>query len=77
MTKKIAAIITEFFRLSHADVMVPKFLMGFPTDEGLIAPRVELASLYIDQYTDADIGRDLAAQHDIPIYPSIVKALTL
>ena len=77
MTKKIAAIITEFFRLSHADVMVPKFLMGFPTDEGLIAPRVELASLYIDQYTAADIGRDLAAEHDIPIYPSIVKALTL
>ena len=48
--KKIAAIITEYRPKSHADVIVSKFLKGFPTDEGLCAPRVEIASMYIDQF---------------------------
>ena len=38
--KKIAAIITEYRPRSHADVIVSKFLKGFPTDESLCAPRV-------------------------------------
>lgn len=74
--KKIAAIITEYRPHSHADVIVTKFLKGFPTDEGLIPPRVDIASMYIDQLPENDIGRDLAAEHNVPIYPSIVKALT-
>ena len=54
-----------------------KFLKGFPTDEGLILPRVDIASMYIDQFPESDIGRDLATEHNVPIYSSIVKALTL
>ena len=76
--KKIAAIVTEYFSRSHADVIVTKFLKGFPTDEGFVNPRVTLASLYIDQiFPDRDIGQRIADEHDVPIYPSIVKALTL
>jgi len=84
--KRIAAIITEYRSLSHADVLVTKFLKGFPTDEGLQPPRVQIASMYIDQFPEvagasiwesADIGRRIAAEHGVPIYPSIVKALTL
>jgi len=75
--KKIAAIITEYRPRSHADVIVTKFLKGFPTDDGLLKPRVDIASMYIDQFPDADIGRSIAAEHDVPIFPSIVKALTL
>lgn len=75
--KKIAAVVTEYFSGSHADVVVTKFLKGFPTDEGFFTPRVEIASLYLDQLTDQDIGCAIAAEHDVPIYPSIVKALTL
>src|SRR3990172_3222649 len=33
--KKIAAIVTVYRPLSHADVLVTKFLKGFPTDQGL------------------------------------------
>ncbi len=73
--KRIAAIITVFFRGSHADVLVPKFVMGFPTDEGFRTPRVEIVSLYIDQFPETDIGRQFAAEHDIPIYHSIPHAL--
>jgi len=74
--KKIAAIITWYKPGSHADVIIPKFLYGFPTDEGLFAPRTEIASFYIDQFPPDDVGRAIAGEFDIPIYSSIVGALT-
>ncbi len=75
--KRIAAIVTEYFDGSHADVVVTKFLKGFPTDAGFQAPRVDLVSMYIDQLTERDIGQGLADDHGVPIYPSILGALTL
>ena len=39
--KRVAAIITEYRPESHADVIISKFLYGFPTDEAMQAPRVE------------------------------------
>ena len=52
-------------------------MKGFPTDEGLQEPRVDLVSIYLDQTDPRDIGRELAKSHDIPIYQSIRQALTL
>jgi hypothetical protein len=75
--KKIAAVITEYFAGSHADVIVTKFLKGFPIDEGLQSPRVDVVSLYIDQVTDLDIGHAMASAHGVPVFPSITKTLTL
>ena len=75
--KKITAIITEYRPNSHADVVVTKFLKGFPIDEGLQKPRVDVVSMYVDQFAENDLSRGIAAAHDVPIYPSIVKALTL
>lgn len=75
--KKIAAIITEYRPNSHADVIVTKFLKGIPTDDGLLAPRVEIASMYVDQFPDNDLSRAMSAEHQVPIYPSIPQALTL
>ena len=75
--KKIAAIITTYFPLSHADVIVTKYMKGFPTDEGLHQPRVDLASMYLDQIHPQDIGQELAEAHNVPIYQSIRQALTL
>jgi hypothetical protein len=75
--KKIAAIVTEYFAGSHADVIVTKFLKGFPTDNGFQAPRVDVASIYIDQVSAQDIGVAMAAEHGVPIHTSIVGALTL
>lgn len=75
--QKIAAIITEYRPNTHADVLVGKFLRGFPTDEGLFAPRVRIASLYLDQLNPGDIGLDTARAFGVPVYPSIRRALTL
>src|SRR5437870_2149533 len=76
--KKIAAIVTTYYPRSHADVIVTKFLKGFPTDlHGRLEPQVEVASLYLDQIHDRDIGRGFAAEHGVPVFPSIRSALTL
>ena len=75
--KKIAAIITEYRPGSHADVIVGKYLQGFPTDEGFLQPRVDLAGIYIDQFPEEDMGRELAEAHGVPVYRSIVRALGL
>ena len=75
--KKIAAIITVYRPRSHADVLVGKFLHGFPTDGALQAPRVKIASLYVDQTSENDMSGAISEQFGIPIYPSIVGALTL
>ena len=57
--KKIAAIVTTYFPKSHADVVVTKFLKGFPTDEGLLPPQVDIVSMYMDQVHENDVGLDL------------------
>src|SRR5947208_17196655 len=75
--KRIAAIITEYRPHSHADVIVTKFLEGFPTDEGLLPSRTRIASMYVDQFAENDLSRVYAEKHGVPIYASIVKALTL
>ena len=74
---KIAAIVTEYRRFSHADVIITKFLKGLPTDQGLIPARVQIASLYVDQFPDSDLSRHYAARYNIPMYGSIRQALTL
>ena len=75
--KKIAAVVTEYRVPAHADVIVGKFIKGFPTDEGLLEPQVDIASLYLDQIPDNDIGLQVAAAHQIPVYRSIRQALCL
>ena len=74
--KKIAALCTVYGKWHHADVIVTKFLAGMPTDEGLIPPKVRIASLYIEQGED-DLGHKLAAHYGVPVYPTIAEALTL
>ena len=75
--KKIAAIVTTYYPRSHADVIVTKFLKGFPCDDGLHAPQVDIVSMYLDQIHENDVGVELARVHDFPIFPSIPGALTL
>ena len=75
--KKIAAIITEYRVPAHADVIVGKFIKGFPTDEGMQEPQVDIVSMYLDQIPDNDIGLKVSEKYNIPIFLSIHKALCL
>jgi hypothetical protein len=75
--KKIAAVITEYRIPAHADVIVGKFIKGFPTDDGLIELQVDIVSMYLDQIPNNDIGLQVSKEYDIPIYQSISAALCL
>jgi hypothetical protein len=73
--KKIAAIITEYRRHSHADVIVGKVLEGFRHDGGE-GPNLELTAMYVDQFPAGDMSRDLAKRYGFTIADSIAGALT-
>ena len=75
--KKIAAIVTTYYPRSHADVIVTKFLKGFPTNQGLQAPEVDVVSMYLDQVHERDVGVELAKEHGVRLYNSIASALCL
>jgi hypothetical protein len=74
--KKVAAIITEYRKNSHADVIVGKILEGFDQKGGK-GPDLQLASVYVDQFPENDMSRDLAKKHGFTIYDTIEGALTL
>ena len=75
--KKIAAIVTTWFPGSHANLIVSNFATGFPSEDGIIEPAVDLVSIYMDQVHVRDVGLQLAREHKIAVYPSIRGALTL
>lgn len=74
MPKKVAAIVTEYRRWSHADVILRNLLDGYPDGK---KPGLELVSLYTDQVPKTDMSRDLAKKHGFKIYDTIAECLTL
>jgi hypothetical protein len=74
--KPVAAVVTEYRRWSHGDVIVGKILEGYNYD-GKERPNLRLVSLYADQFPEKDMARDLAKKYGFTIYDSIDKALTL
>jgi hypothetical protein len=74
--KKVAAIVTEYRRHSHADVIVGKILEGYLHD-GVARPDLQLVSMYVDQFPDGDLSRKLADKYGFRIFDTIEGALTL
>jgi len=75
--KTVAAIVTEYRLLSHADVIVGRILDGYFPDNLRVEPRTRVVSMYTDQIADTDMSRDLSAKHGFRIYPTVAEALTL
>lgn len=75
--KKIAALVTTYHRYSHADNIVTRFMEGYSIVGKSFPPPCKVASLYIEQVGDTDIGRPLAKHWKIPLFNSIGEALTL
>ena len=74
---RVAALVTEYRPGSHADVLLTKFLKGFPLDDGFHPPRVQLAGIYFDQCPKNEIGHALAAEHGVTVFDTIHQCLTL
>jgi hypothetical protein len=77
---KVAALASTYHYLSHAYHIVGRFLDGFVVfDEGprLHRPDFEVASLFIEQTPEADLGKAKANRHGVRLSPTIADALTL
>ena len=75
--KKIAFIGTEVRRNSHPQHFLDRMALGYLWRGQWQLPRVDIASLYIDQFPEGDSARSRSKRYDIPIFPSIAEALTL
>ncbi|MBA4066228.1 MAG: hypothetical protein C0501_21435 [Isosphaera sp.] len=74
MPKKVAAVVTEYRRWSHADVILRNLLDGYPDGT---RPGLELVSLVTDQVPKGDMSRDLAQKHGFKLCDTVADALTL
>jgi hypothetical protein len=73
--RPVAAVITEWRKSSHADVLLARLLE--PEKWGHTHPyRLKLAAVYADQFPDqTDLCRDYCRRHDVPIFPTIKGAI--
>jgi hypothetical protein len=76
-TPTVAAIITEYRSLSHADVIAGRILEGYSPDGVRVEPRTRIVSMYTDQVPANDLSRGLAEKHGFRIFPTVREALTL
>ncbi len=74
---RIAFLGTVVRKHSHAQHFLDRHTMGYSWQGGWQASRLEVASVYIDQFPDDDLGRDRVKQHGLSLYPTIEEALTL
>lgn len=74
--KSVAAVVSIYEPKTHADVLIGKILEGWKQD-GATGPALKLSSLYVDQVSDQDLSRKMAAKYNVPIFDSIEKAVTV
>src|SRR5579885_334460 len=74
---KLAAVVTTYFKYSHAPHIVDRFLEGYGWNSGHPPPPMDLVSLYVDQAGEEDLSRERAARFpNMKLYPTIAEALT-
>src|SRR5437879_1600195 len=75
---KLAAICTTYFKYSHAQHIVDRFLEGYGWNGTHHHPEMDLVSIYIDQVGNDDVSASRLQQFPtMKRYPSIAEALTL
>jgi len=75
-TCRVALLATEVRRHSHAQHFIDRLVEGYGWHGEHYFPRIQLASLYVDQFPENDLARDRERRHGVPIYPTIAEALT-
>ncbi|HUQ90836.1 MAG TPA: hypothetical protein VM120_04075 [Bryobacteraceae bacterium] len=75
--KKIAAIITEYWLGSHADVVIGKYLEGFNQDDRPPYPRSKIVSMFTEHVPAKDMSRERGKKYGVPIFRTVQEALTL
>lgn len=75
--KRIAAITTAYFKYSHADDIITKFIEGYGIIGRVHKPHCQVVSLSIEQFPETDIGKGMAARYKIPLFKTAAETLTL
>jgi hypothetical protein len=75
---KLAAICTTYFKYSHAQHIVDRFLEGYGWNGTHHHPEMDLVSIYIDQIGNDDVSKTRFTEFPaMKKYPTIREALTL
>ena len=75
---KIAAVTTIYFKMSHAQHIVDRFLDGYGWNGTHHRPPMDLVSLYVNQVQKDDESRERLKRHpEVRDSPTIIDALTL
>ena len=75
---KLAAICTTYFKHSHSQHIVDRFLEGYGWNGTHHKPEMDLVSIYVDQFPAVEFSKERAARFpSMKMYPSIAEALTL
>jgi hypothetical protein len=72
---RVAAIFTVLRFRSHAYNILENFLGPYYFDGKLTDPGVDVVSFYADQFPEDDMAREVSQRFDVPLYPSVAKAL--
>lgn len=73
----IAVVATTYWEKSHTDVIVSRWLEPRPDDAawGWPKPCTRIASMYVDEYPDNDMSRDMCAKHNVALYDNVADAV--
>src|SRR3954454_13470210 len=74
---KIAAVVTTYFKYSHAQHIVDRFLDGYGWDGAHHYPPMDLVSLLLDQgNNNRDLSKERIARHpSTKLHPTTSEAL--
>ncbi len=75
--KRIAFLGTVVHTHSHAQHFLDRLATGYTWKGAWVGPRLEIASVYIDQFPENDLARQRIAKYKLRQVPSIADALTL
>jgi hypothetical protein len=74
---RIAFLGTVVHQHSHAQHFLDRFVLGYTWGGGWQPPRLEVASVYLDQFPEDDLGHSRVARHNLNLTSTIEEALTL
>ena len=75
--KKIAFVATDVDQGSHGQHFLDRYSIGFAMGGRWIEPQTEVASVWIDQFGENDVGKQRMRKYGLREFPTIVEALTL
>jgi hypothetical protein len=75
--KRIAFLGTEVRQHSHAQHFLDRHAMGYTFGGRWQEPRFDIASVFIDQFPESDLGKQRITKYKLASFPTVEEALTL